>query len=61
LSGANLHDCRMHRSRLRRCRLDALRGIDGLRGVVMDWADVMELAPQLAAAAGILVAGEDDD
>jgi uncharacterized protein YjbI with pentapeptide repeats len=59
LAGASFHDARFERSELRRCRVDDLQGADGLRGVAMEWTDVVALAAPFAAALGVRVLEED--
>lgn len=48
---------------LRGSRLDIARGVERLRGAVIDQVQLMELAPRLAAELGLLVraAGDDQD
>ncbi len=52
---ADFSGARLVRTEVRRCNLDRLQGIDGLRGVAMDWNDVLAIAPLLAAAFEIRV------
>lgn len=59
LPGATFTGARFTTSEMRGCTLDGIRGIDGLRGVAMDWSDVVALAGTFAAALGIHVIGED--
>jgi uncharacterized protein YjbI with pentapeptide repeats len=71
LQGARLHDVRFlgcdlteaileetdcSRSELHDCTYTGLRGIGGLRGTTLGWADAVELAPAFAAALGVKVA-----
>ena len=59
LPGARFTGARFARSELRGCTLDGIQGIEGLRGVQMDWSDVVGLAGEMAAALGIEVIAED--
>jgi uncharacterized protein YjbI with pentapeptide repeats len=58
LSGAQFSGARWERSELRGCTLEGIQGIEGLRGVAMDWSDVVGLAGTFAAALGIEVVEE---
>lgn len=60
LTGASFHEARFERSELRRCRLEDLRGADGLRGLAMEWSDVVTLAGAFAAALGVRLLEDDD-
>jgi uncharacterized protein YjbI with pentapeptide repeats len=53
LSECDLTDARFRRSELRGCELGGLHGVDRLRGVSIEWGDLLELAPTLAGAMGI--------
>jgi uncharacterized protein YjbI with pentapeptide repeats len=53
-SGAKLTDCEM-----RGCSLDAIRGIDRLRGVRIPWPDVVSNAAALANALGFVIETDD--
>jgi uncharacterized protein YjbI with pentapeptide repeats len=53
LRGAELAGALMAGAVLDGCRLDGLRGVGGLRGARMRWADVVELAGAFAAELGI--------
>jgi uncharacterized protein YjbI with pentapeptide repeats len=59
LTGASFHNARFARSELRRCTLDDLRGIEGLRGAAMEWGDILSLAGAFAAALGIRLLDEE--
>ena len=61
LSECDLSDARFRRSELRGCELRDLHGVERLRGVGLEWGDLLDLAPALAAALGIrlLDAGSD--
>lgn len=50
LVDADFSGARFARTEMRRCNLDRLQGIDGLRGVAMEWNDLLAIAPLLAAA-----------
>lgn len=58
MQGATFTGARFSRSEMRGCTLDGLNGIDGLKGVAMDWSDVVGLAGTFAAALGIQVIEE---
>jgi uncharacterized protein YjbI with pentapeptide repeats len=58
LTEAWFSGARFDRSELRRCTLDGLRGVDGLRGAALEWGDVVGLAGTMAAALGIVVLSE---
>jgi uncharacterized protein YjbI with pentapeptide repeats len=53
LSECDLTDARFKRSELRGCELGGLHGVDRLRGAGIEWGDLLELAPALAATLGI--------
>jgi uncharacterized protein YjbI with pentapeptide repeats len=55
LTGASFVDATCERTELRDCELVDLQGVEGLRGVRMPWNEVIQVAGQLAAAAGITV------
>jgi uncharacterized protein YjbI with pentapeptide repeats len=70
LQGARLHEVRFRdcdlseailegtdctRCELHDCTYTGLRGIGGLRGTTLGWADAVELAPAFAAALGVQV------
>ena len=59
LQGATFTGARFAKSEMRGCTLDGLRGIEGLKGVAMDWSDVVGLAGAFAAALGIEVIDEE--
>ena len=48
--GAKMKDCQ-----IRRCDLTGIEGTASLRGVAMEWADIVEMAPVWAAALGLVV------
>ncbi len=48
----------LRRSELRGCTLEGLQGVEGLRGVALEWADLVALAPAFADALGIRVLGD---
>ena len=58
MEGVTFTGARFARSEMRGCTLEGLRGIEGLRGVAMDWSDVVGLAGTFAAALGIEVIEE---
>lgn len=61
LTRASFAGARCARAELRRCTLEELRGLAGLRGARLEPMALVELAPELARLAGIeLLAGEDD-
>lgn len=53
LSGASFSGTSFADSEVCRCRLEGIRGIEGLRGVALEWDAILGLAPELAAALGI--------
>lgn len=59
LPGARFTGARFTTSEMRGCALEGVQGIEGLKGVAMDWSDVVGLAGEMAAALGIEVIGED--
>lgn len=60
LTGADLSHSTFARSELRGCRCDGLVGAEQLRGTAMPWADIVALAPELAAGVGIAVLDAED-
>lgn len=58
LSSASFERATLRRTELRGCTLDALQGVEGLRGAAMEWADVVALAPVFASALGIRILGD---
>ena len=58
LSAASFERATLRRTELRGCTLEAVQGVEGLRGAAMEWADVVALAPTFAAALGIRVLGD---
>jgi uncharacterized protein YjbI with pentapeptide repeats len=61
LTAADLSHATFARSELHGCRCDGLVGAERLRGTAMPWADVIALAPELAASVGIAVLDVDGD
>jgi uncharacterized protein YjbI with pentapeptide repeats len=59
LDRATFTGARFAKSEMRGCTLEGIRGIEGLKGVAMDWSDVVGLAGTFAAALGIEVLDED--
>ena len=55
LSDAIFEDADCSRCELHDCTYTGLRGIGGLRGTTLGWADAVELAPAFAAALGVRV------
>jgi uncharacterized protein YjbI with pentapeptide repeats len=55
LSEAILEDADCSRTEFSDCSYAGLRGIGGLRGATLAWADAVELAPAFAAAVGVRV------
>jgi uncharacterized protein YjbI with pentapeptide repeats len=55
LTGASFVDAMCERTELRACELVDVQGVEGLRGARMPWNEVIQIAGQLAAAAGITV------
>jgi uncharacterized protein YjbI with pentapeptide repeats len=55
MAEADLRRARLHRCELRRSRLIGAHGIESLRGVAMEWPDIVEHAGVFAAALGIRV------
>lgn len=55
LSGAIFEETDCTRCELRDCTYTDLRGISGLAGTTIGWADAVELAPAFAAALGVRV------
>ena len=53
LHGCNLANVQARGASLVRCELRDLHGVERLRGVAIEWDDLLELAPALAAALGI--------
>lgn len=53
LSGAEFSDASFTASQLRDCELDALRGLEGLRGLAISLPDAVQLTTAFAAALGI--------
>jgi uncharacterized protein YjbI with pentapeptide repeats len=60
LSGATFARMRITDSEMRDCKLKGLRGLDELRGIAMDWSDILENADLFAAQLGIRIASERD-
>ena len=61
LTGASFRRARFARSVLRGCRLEAIAGVEGLRGTALPWPELVGLAGTLAAALGIGVLDEEAD
>jgi uncharacterized protein YjbI with pentapeptide repeats len=61
LNAATFSGAEFARSELRGCRLEGLRGVDGLRGAALEWPAILDLAGALAAALGLRVIEEPDD
>jgi uncharacterized protein YjbI with pentapeptide repeats len=59
-SGANFAGARFDGCELRRCRLDGITGVEGLRGAALEWAEIVGLAGTFAAALGLRVLGDED-
>ena len=55
MQGATFTGARFTKSEMRGCTLEGIHGIEGLKGVAMDWSDVVGLAGTFAAALGIEV------
>ncbi len=55
----DLRGAKLARCELRDCRLEGVRGADGLRGAAMPWADIVGLAGVWAAELGIRTLDED--
>jgi uncharacterized protein YjbI with pentapeptide repeats len=53
LTAASFERATFRRSELRGCTLEEIQGVEGLRGVAMEWADVVALAPTFARTLGI--------
>jgi len=53
LTGAGFLSAGCRKVELRRCTLEDLRGIDGLKGAALEWDAILSLAPTMAAALGI--------
>ncbi len=53
LTAASFDRAKFRRSELRGCTLEEIQGVEGLRGVAMEWAEVVALAPTFARALGI--------
>ena len=58
LRGASFRHAELSGAELRRCRLDDIEGVDGLRGASLEIDQVIDLAPALARAMGIGVLSE---
>jgi uncharacterized protein YjbI with pentapeptide repeats len=61
LTRASLGQSQHTRVELHGCRLDGLRSISDLRGAAMPYPDLVDQAPNLAAALGLRVATDPDD
>ena len=53
LAGASVENASFSQCELRECDLTGLSGAGSLGGVRIPWSDAIQLAPLLAAAAGI--------
>lgn len=53
LRGAAFHHTELARSEMRRCALDGIEGVSGLRGVALELDAIVGLAPVMAHALGI--------
>lgn len=60
LDRAELSGARFQRCELRGCRLDGATGLERLRGVAIEWSDLLALAGGLAAALGIRAVDDDE-
>jgi uncharacterized protein YjbI with pentapeptide repeats len=58
LSGATFARMRITDSEMRDCKLKGLHGLDALRGIAMEWSDILENADLFVAELGIKVAPE---
>jgi uncharacterized protein YjbI with pentapeptide repeats len=61
LSAATFSGAAFERSEVRGCRLEGLRGVEGLAGAALEWTAILELAGGMAAALGIRVIEAPDD
>lgn len=59
LGSADFEGASCSRVELRGCRLEGVRGIEGLRGARLPWGDLLEHAPVLAAALGLGIIDEE--
>ena len=53
LRGASFRHAELTGSELRRCRLDGIEGVEGLRGAALEAGQLIDLGPALARALGI--------
>ena len=58
MQSARFTGARFTKSEMRGCALDGVQGIEALRGVAMDWSDIVGLAGEMAGALGIHVIDE---
>ena len=58
LRGASFRDAELAACELRRCRLDDIEGVEGLRGASLELDQLIDLAPALARSMGIGVLSE---
>jgi len=58
LRGASFVHAQFTNSEFRRCRMDGIEGIEGLRGTSMELEQMLVLAPALAHALGVSLIGE---
>jgi uncharacterized protein YjbI with pentapeptide repeats len=61
LEGASFAGARFVRSEMRGCALEGIQGVEGLRGVALDWSDIVGLAGTMAAHLGIEVVEEEQE
>jgi uncharacterized protein YjbI with pentapeptide repeats len=58
LRGAGFQHAEFAHSEFRRCRMEGIDGVEGLRGTAMELDQLVTLAPALARALGVGVVGE---
>jgi len=58
LRGAGFGHAEFSRSELRRCRMDDVEGVEGLRGTSMELEQMLTLAPAMARALGVALIAE---
>jgi hypothetical protein len=61
MTAGDLRGAKLHRCELRGNRLEDLRGVERLRGVVMPWVDIVGAAGLWAQALGIAVLDDEND
>ena len=59
LAGATFTGAAFADSELRRCTLEDLHGVEGLRGAALEWPAIVGLAGTLAGALGLRVLDDD--